>query len=89
MQSNPMPEPVESVIHAFMMSLGDLEPTWETIEHTDHNRKYSSSGLLEIYWVIFSMQKITISVLLDVLKMSLEDLKLTKFVLIDFFKPQL
>ena len=32
-----MPNPIESVIHAFMMSTGDLEPVWDTVEHTNHN----------------------------------------------------
>ena len=35
-----MPDPVESVIHAFMMSTGDLEPVWDTVEYTNHNCKF-------------------------------------------------
>ena len=38
-----MPNPIESVIHAFMMSTGDLEPVWDTVEHTNHNSELSLS----------------------------------------------
>ena len=35
-QPNPMETPVESVLMAFMMSTGELEPVWNALPLTNH-----------------------------------------------------
>ena len=71
-----MPNPIESVIHAFMMSTGDLEPVWETVEYTSHNSELYIIIQINKQYFIYTYTYNNIEILKNIRNMCLPYYKL-------------
>ncbi len=71
-----MPNPIESVIHAFMMSTGDLEPVWETVEYTSHNSELYIIIQINKQYFIYTYTYNNIEIFKNIRNMCLPNYKL-------------